>query len=1329
MAKLCKTIFLIFVLMLLTVVTNVCAVDFKWQVGDTISPSFWANQDIDAEPGTYYDGENFYLIHSTGEGATRTRVNNWKCYKGTSMDDLAEVSSFSADFDRPHGDDRYWLSGLWVDEETGVWYTTVHDEFNYLNTTEITQHERYILYAKSYDKGATWTLCDVIISPDDPAQASNDNSGRYTPFGCGDQKMFVDTEGGYIYIYYMKMWSDTKTGYMFKTCNAARSPISEKMAAGSWQKWYNGRWCEDGLGGHETPLFSPPCTGVYVGYNTYLERYIAIGMQKESDELFISTCQNMDEQDWSTPERFAANSYSGWYNWCFDTETMSRDITGKSFRLYRASHTSKPLSYNDITIDSGESYSNKSYYPDYSYLQGRIYAHNSIMEMIPDYAYRCDFSEGKDNMSTVGTTADLSVVRQQKMLQIETTGQTFVIDSNAPDMSKGVFDFTAIVDDTEEFGAVMNYDENGNYEMLRYSKGVFTWETRDNEPVMLFKSHLVYGKAYSFNIRLINNKLAVQIDQNIMFEGDVYECSAKAGKYGFLTQSTLLVDNVSRYDGVQVIIDGAEFAMDYKPEIKGTTIMLPLVRLSQIFAMEVKTADNNITITIGKKQVTAVLGNKSIKVGSVTYTLPEAPYMSDNQVMIPVQLLNRLGMTASVDIDDKTVNIRSNNLLKIKLQNIEPLPIKQLRKTGKNGIADYFEDYKTDYITEGELMYKDNSTSASAKRLIYRRFADKTAERIYRLEERDIASVELKVLVAGTNVNRYIQCYVSDDGETWTNIPMTSSNKSADSATGMNYYDFSNKNIGAGYRYLKVQLLAKDLNWSAQIGYVIINGDMAVIDEAEKEIAPSEYVKENINLLSRTYNGADIKWTIPQNPYIDSEGNLKAVPSLGEGVQKIDISAQITYGETTDVRTFTVTVSEPTGNIVKAFTDCKAGTRLKDIEAEPDSGWSGKYSVNIGDADEMKVVSTPYGNMLSLVSGEKRGVKNYEISRALSRKMDFDSDKTYYIVWNQRMDGYGNVKYRNQRLVLSGANVNSESAEIAGIASINNQLTDKNIENNVFDKDYFPVYMMLKAGNVTDYPTIKEFSFVKGQMYTMVIRIDAVHTGNDHIYMKAYPTGTAAPTEWNAHIECEITGKADTVTLYGMNDTPTSAIQYGNFQADSIAKGDETAYIGTEAAIRAGNKALAEEMFARLDEGAWKTVLRDELAGLKDLKIGAVTFKQDDIRISKLEKNGNIEISAEVTNNTDSTKECCMIAAWYDCSEIKGIDMSPAVQIEGKTSEDFTLMIANDKDLTDEAYIRVFFWDNTEEMNSVATPMMIDKTMIVQKNAGYINGNRFLRSE
>ena len=32
--------------------------------------------------------------------------------------------------------------------------------------------------------------------------------------------------------------------------------------------------------------------------------------------------------------------------------------------------------------------------------------------------------------------------------------------------------------------------------------------------------------------------------------------------------------------------------------------------------------------------------------------------MSDNQVMIPAQLLNRLGMTASVDIDDKTVNIK-----------------------------------------------------------------------------------------------------------------------------------------------------------------------------------------------------------------------------------------------------------------------------------------------------------------------------------------------------------------------------------------------------------------------------------------------------------------------------------------------------------------------------------------------------------------------------------------------------------------------------------------------------------------------------------------------
>ena len=76
-----------------------------------------------------------------------------------------------------------------------------------------------------------------------------------------------------------------------------------------------------------------------------------------------------------------------------------------------------------------------------------------------------------------------------------------------------------------------------------------------------------------------------------------------------------------------------------------------------------------------------------------------------------------------------------------------------------------------------------------------------------------------------------------------------------------------------------------------------------------------------------------------------------------------------------------------------------------------------------------------------------------------------------------------------------------------------------------------------------------------------------------------------------------------------------------------------------------------------------------------------------------------------------------MIAALYDGSEIKEIDMSSAVQIDSKASETFTLMIANGKDLTDEAYIRVFFWDNIEKMNSVAASTMIDKIMIVQKNA------------
>lgn len=170
------------------------AADFSWVIDDTTTyvsvPGSGSDYVCDADPGMYYDGSNLYFVYSCPG-------MHWRRFVGSGMDDLQELpESKLVGFDQPHNDDWYWLCGLWVDEETGTWYTTVHVEFNYGDGKT---HERYIGYATSTDQAATWVYQETIISGDNPEFVS-ECPGRYEPFGTGDQKFFVDEASGYIYI-------------------------------------------------------------------------------------------------------------------------------------------------------------------------------------------------------------------------------------------------------------------------------------------------------------------------------------------------------------------------------------------------------------------------------------------------------------------------------------------------------------------------------------------------------------------------------------------------------------------------------------------------------------------------------------------------------------------------------------------------------------------------------------------------------------------------------------------------------------------------------------------------------------------------------------------------------------------------------------------------------------------------------------------------------------------------------------------------------------------------------------------------------------------------
>ncbi len=840
------------------------AEDFSWTVSeDVVSPEYWADRDADAEPGTYYDGEYFWMISSTGESQSVDKVNTWITYRGTSMDDLVEVSRFKADFEQPHGDDRYWLVGLWVDEETGRWYTTVHDEFNYFGS-DTAEHERYILSATSDDHGKTWTLGDVIVSSYAPLGISGENPGRYYSFGVGDQKMYTDTKNGYFYMYYMEAWSDRENNYQYKTYNVARSPISAKMAAGSWKKFYNGKWEEPGIGGFNTPLFCIPGTGVYVAYNTYLERYMAIGMKKESNEAFICTCTDLEKQDWTTPERLTEKKILGWYNWGWDNDTLSRDTIGQTFRFYRSSHTSGPIEYRTITLNKDKPSDPTYFYSDYSRLKGKVHAHGEMFDMIPTYAHRENFSKGNKGWLVKSGSADMEVSQQQFSMKITNTGEeaAIVADDNAPDLSSGIIEATVTLDNCEEFGIILGYNENGKYSVLDYNKGKFTLIDENGAETKLCKKRLLYktDTAYDISVTFRPRHLILRINENVVFDGDVDGLNEINGKYAFVVDKGLVIDNIAYYDGISVKIDDVPIGFDVKPMIINDRTLVPMRKIFELFGAEVTWDD-------ATRSITAVKGNTEIHMSAdsdIAYindeklALDTGAVVTDGRTLVPLRFISEtLGADVSWDGDNSTVNISSNGNLAVALQTMNPYPVNYYDPAAAVGTVDYLLDYAQTQTNVGSFSTKkDTSEEYDMKMRIYRFNPSEPSARIYHIEDAPIQEVSIMVATQTTAISNYIKCYLSSDGENWTELKMKADSTKYDTTRSNMYYSQCSpqKKINGENHYFKIELQPVGQNWSSQICRVDIN--RTLYENMSDDVEPNQmYDRFNDYSNIRQMNG------------------------------------------------------------------------------------------------------------------------------------------------------------------------------------------------------------------------------------------------------------------------------------------------------------------------------------------------------------------------------------------------------------------------------------------------------------------------------------------
>jgi hypothetical protein len=500
------------------------AATFTWSLGsDTAVPAF-NNEDVDA--GIASDGTNLWMIYTGGA---------YRRFKGTTMDDLVEQSTGTLDssFNKPYGDDAYWLSGLWIDTSTSpaTWYTTVHVEFSYGSGG---LHFRRIGYATSTDQGATWHYDGDIVTSDQSVNWSDYSNVNYMDAGDGDQKLYIDTTNGYFYMYYYTAWFNISDGHRYETVRAARSPISSKMAAGSWHKFYQGTWNQAGLGGHDSDIFMN-ADSANVFYDSYLGKYVAIGQKQDFQNAFISTATDLAKQDWTTPQQFSASSRLQWYNYAVDPSTWSRNTVGQSFRLYSASSNVQGASkYMTVTFGTGST-TPMTFMPNYptdSVPDSNLGWNRSLNPPVGTATYAYNLADGVGGYTNETGTGTWTLTGGT-LNGSTSSGQTIDIDTNAPNVANGDFSFTVTPRSGQRFAGLFRYSSASTWAGIYYDNGTFGWLNGPTGWGSLWNQTLSNNTSYTIDIAYSGTNVTVKVNGTQQYSGSLSSIPTGAGQIGF----------------------------------------------------------------------------------------------------------------------------------------------------------------------------------------------------------------------------------------------------------------------------------------------------------------------------------------------------------------------------------------------------------------------------------------------------------------------------------------------------------------------------------------------------------------------------------------------------------------------------------------------------------------------------------------------------------------------------------------------------------------------------------------------------------------------------
>jgi hypothetical protein len=306
-----------------------------------------------------------------------TGIGELSVWEGSTVDDLERkyFVKFNFEFGRagkafdgiaypdgPRSRGWIWPFGLWVDPQDGKFYAYIHNETGY--GAEDTNYDaygrkdgdpdfRHIGLMVSSDQGRTWDFKGWIITSHEPSWTN-----RYRPdgvkegqdsqvviLGAGDHSLFVNSQDGYMYIFYGQIAYDLKTNSTRRDdVYVVRAPIESKgIIPGAWKKYFEGSFSEPGNMGKETAVLEGGAEP-NVAYNTYLRKYFLTTYNRTLWHSERGACQISLSDDlvhWTKPVPLAPDRKDlsmPYFTMSNMDSSGPTNVLGRVFRLFAGSN-------------------------------------------------------------------------------------------------------------------------------------------------------------------------------------------------------------------------------------------------------------------------------------------------------------------------------------------------------------------------------------------------------------------------------------------------------------------------------------------------------------------------------------------------------------------------------------------------------------------------------------------------------------------------------------------------------------------------------------------------------------------------------------------------------------------------------------------------------------------------------------------------------------------------------------------------------------------------------------------------------------------------------